>query len=601
MSTAVVKTGKAAWTGSAKPDAAHEDAPRLRVGPTAHGFLRSRNPVPDGESVTDASLRVVVAAGATGDVNITLKRVTSRPRWDDLAWDAEPSVSASNSVTVTVTDPAEGDAVTFDVTDLQQLIAGGSLNYGWRLEADVAVKVYGFESEHPPKLTVESQGKPAQPTDVQPAGIGSVAKPHVVFSAPDVTGEAEVQSVQVQVAATSSPAADADGTWTAPTFDSGEVAAETPDLDLASTAYTGVADAATVYWHVRWKSGGVWSDWSDTVAYTRTAWGTLAIDNPTGGTVLEPTPPLIATYAAAVRRFRVQVALTADLTDPVRDSGWLDGADATTVSWTPDKPLQDDTSYTVLFDVQDANNRAPSPSDPPYLRATADFTSDFEATVTVPTLSSVAQHPDFPLPQLTFTRSTAPDSFTVRRDGEVITADLDPADLLVSGTTYAWVDSTADATAHTWKVAAVVNGERSDWSSGVTATVFPPGLWLISTDLTRYVFLGDTNPDNWSVTDETALFRVVGASAQVQVDGALGDPEGTVDGVLMSNMFDSRTVTQQAADLKAMREARQPVILASPDYTAIVRLRNVLLRAHKDRRANQDIRTVSFAFIEDAD
>ena len=431
--------------------------------------------------------------------------------------------------------------------------------------------------------------------------VGSVAKPHVVFSAPDVTGEAEVQSVQVQVATTASPTADADGTWTSPTFDSGEVVAETAGLDLATTAYAGVADGSTIYLHVRWKSGGVWSDWSDTVAYTRDAWGALTIDNPTGGSVLEPTPPFIATYASAVRRFRVQVALTADLTDPVKDSGWLDGGDATTVSWTPAKPLQDDTAYTVLFDIQDANNRAPSPGDPPYLRATADFTPDFEATVTVPTLSSVAQHPDFPLPQLTFTRSSAPDSFTVRRDGEVIAADLDPADLLVSGTTYAWVDSTADAAAHTWKVAAVVNGERSDWSSGVTATVFPPGLWLISTDLTRYVFLGDTNPDNWSVTDETALFRVVGASAQVQVDGALGDLEGTVEGTLMANPFDTRTVPEMVADLRAIRAAREPVILASPGYTELVRLRNVLVRAHKDRRPNQDVRTVSFAFIEEAD
>lgn len=601
MSTAVVKAGKCAWTGSAKPDAVHEDPPRLRAGTTTHAYLRFRNPVPDGDTVSTASLRVVVASGAAGSVTFTLKRVTSRPFWDNLTWNHDPSVTATSSVAVVVSAPADGTAVTFDMTTLQQTIVGGSANYGWRIEADASVKLYGFDSANPPKLTVDSVTKAAQPTDMRPAGIGSVAKPHITFSAPDVTGEAEVQSVQVQISTSSAPAADSSGTWTAPTFDTGEVAATTPDLDLAATAYTGVANAATVYYHVRWKSGGVWSSWSDTVGYTRTNWGTETITNPTGGVVEEPTPPFIATYAAGVRRYRVQVVLAADTTDPVLDSGWLDGGSATTVSWTATKPLQDSTSYTVLYDIMDANNRSASPGDPAYLRATANFTTTFSATVTVPTLTSVAQHPSLPLPLLTFTRSTAPDSFTIRRDGKVIAADLDPADLLVSGTTYQWTDTKADAQAHDWQVAAVVNGQRSNWSTVLSTQIFPHGLWLMSTDLSRAVVLTDTNTDNWTVTDEAALFRVVGARGQVQIDGALGDIEGTVDGTLVAGPATTATVADMVADLEAIREARDPVIMVDRDYAGIVRLRNVLVRPHADRRANQDVRAVSFAFIEAAD
>src|SRR5690348_8991009 len=102
MSTAVVKDGKCAWTGSAKPAANHEDAPRLRAGSTTHAYVRLRNPVPDGDSVTSGSLRVVVASGAAGSVTFTLKRVTSRPQWDNLTWNNEPTVTSAGSVTAVV-------------------------------------------------------------------------------------------------------------------------------------------------------------------------------------------------------------------------------------------------------------------------------------------------------------------------------------------------------------------------------------------------------------------------------------------------------------------------------------------------------------------
>lgn len=597
MSAAVVKSGKCAWTGSAKPNANHEDAPRLRAGTASHAFLRMRSPVPDGDSVTSASLRLVVASGAAGSVTFTLKRVTARPHWDELTWNNEPTV-ASSSVTATVSDPADGTAVTLDVTSFLQLVAGGSANYGWRLEASSPVKVYGFASPNPPKLTVDTSSLPAQPTDLRPAGIGSKAAPTIVFSAPDVTGETEVQSVQVQLSTSSSPAADASGTWTSPTFDSGEVTATTPSLDLSTTAYSGLAADATIYWHVRWKSGGVWSPWSDTVSYTRKTWGTLTVSNPSGGVVQEPTPPLLLSYVAGVRRYRMQVVLASDPTRVIADSGWKDGASATTVSWTPPTPLNDSTNYVLLGDIMDANKRSPSPLDPEFLRVTAAFTATFDGTVTTPALSSAAKHPTLPLPQLTFTRATAPDSFTIKRDGLVVAADLDPASLFVSGTTYQWTDPTADSSTHTYAVAAVVNDKRSDWSSTTDVTVFPSGVWLISQDLTKYAVLLDANADSWEVADETALFAVIGSQYQVQVDGALGALQGSMAGLLLDSGLTAATVAEMAADIRSMREARESVIMVAPDFTGLVRLRNVLVRAHADRTATQDARAVSFGFVE---
>ena len=603
MTTSVVTNGKSSWVGSAKPNAVHDEPPRLRAGAgTAnYAFLRSRSPVPDGDSVTSASLRVVVASGAAGSVTLTLKRVTKRVTWDELTYNTKPTVTSTGSASVVLSSPADGTVATFDITSIMQTIAGGVANYGWRIESDVAVRLYGYDSQNPPKLTVDSVSKPGTPTDLRPAGNGSLAKPVLTFSAPDVTGEAVIQSVQAQLSTSSSPTADADGTWTSPTFDSGEVTALAPALDLSGTAYGGLAADATIYWHIRWKSGGVWSDWSDTVAYTRMAWGTLTVTNPSGGVVEEPTPPLIASYADGVARYRVAVYQAEDLTSAVAASGWLDGADATSVSWTPTTALQDDTDYTVQFDIQDANVRTSSQGDPNFLRVTEDFTTTFVDTVTAPMLVSVAQDADLPLPMLTFTRSTAPDSFTICRDGKVVAADLDPADLLVSGTTYAWRDTNfgEPLVSHTYEVAAVVNGQRSDWSSGGAVTITPVGLWIIGSDLTTWFMLVDYRlGDGWQRTDQSELFTVIGRSTSVQITAALGAIEGSVDGNLVGGPATTATASEMADSFEAIRLAQAPVTMICGDYVGKVRLRNMLLKPHPDRKANQDIRAVSLAFIE---
>lgn len=596
MSTAIVKSGKCAWTGSAKPNANHEDAPRLRAGTASHAFLRMRSPVPDGDSVTGASLRVVVASGAAGSVTFTLKRLTSRPGWDELTWNNEPSV-ASASVTATVSGPTDGTAVTLDVTSLLQLIAGGAANFGWRLEASSAVKVYGFDSANPPKLTVDTSSLPAQPTDLRPAGIGSLAKPHVVFSAPDITGEAEVQSVQVQLSTSSSPAADTAGTWTSPTFDSGEVTSTTPDLDLAATAYGGLAADATIYWHVRWKSGGVWSPWSDTVSYLRKTWGTLTVSNPSGGVVKEPTPPLLLSYAAGVRRYRMQVVLASDNTKVVDDSGWRDGASATTVSWTPTKPLHDSTNYVLLGDVMDANKRTPSPGDPDFLRATAAFTATFDNTVGAPTLVSVGQAPSVPMAQLTVTRSTAPDSFAIKRDGLVVAADIDPADVFVSGTTYAPVDATASGMRdHTWSVAAVVNDKRSDWSNSITTSVNPLGVWLVSQDRSLSVCMAGTDISNLGRNDQVGVFRVAGSTKGVVISSARGFAEGTYQGEIRAEA--GRTAFDYYDDLEAIAELDEWVYLVAATVFLKVRVWNVAPRPDELIREGRIILNTSFAFAE---
>lgn len=245
MTTATITSGKDSWVGSGNPSATHFSAPRLKVDSgAAYAFVHFKSPVPEGATVAPAELSLTVAAGSTGVVTFSAKRVASRIDWSELTYDNMPGVTGT-AATVTLTDPAVGDVVTFDVAAHLQAIADGDPNYGWRIESNDTdpIKFYGFDAQdNGPVLEVEWSMKPATPTNLIPNGIVSLAKPFLQFSAPDFTGDDEVNALHIQIDAASSPTADADGTWTSPDFDSGTVSDTVPELDLA----VGAARTASV-------------------------------------------------------------------------------------------------------------------------------------------------------------------------------------------------------------------------------------------------------------------------------------------------------------------------------------------------------------------
>lgn len=604
MTTATITSGKDSWVGSVRPNATHFSAPKLRVDSgEALAFVHLKSPVPPGDTVVSAVLRVTVAVGATGSFTFSAKRVASRVDWSDLTWNNKPGVTGA-AATDAVTDPAEGDVLEFDVTTHVQAIVDGDPNYGWRIESDLtdAVKFYGFDSGDGATLDVEYYTRPAAPTDLVPAGIVSLVDPFLQASASDTTGEDEVAAVHVQVDSNASPTEDAEGTWTAPDFDSGTVASTVLELDLSTTAFAGLADAEVAYWHIRFQNpAGVWSDWSDTVQITRDAKSSLTIDNPpVGATVLEPTPPILATFAGTATAWRVRVVMADDNRLIWTESGKRAATDPNDIAWTPHKSeaLNDGLMYKVIVDVWDDVDRVGSVGDPTYTRATREFTVADEVGVTAPTAVSVTQHATLPLAVVNFTRASAPDSFVIYRDGKVAEAEVDPSDVFVSGTSYAWTDPALrdPMSTHSYRVRAVVNGEQSAKSSAVTGSVVPSGLWLISQDRTLSCVLAGDGIDGWSRQDEVTLYKVHGREQLVQIRGSLGALGGSFAGDIYDHA--SRTVEDLADDLEEIRELDEWVTLVAADYGAKVRLRDVTVSPHSDTREGRVWKRASFSFIE---
>ena len=609
MTTATITSGKDSWVGSANPTATHFSAPRLKVDSgAAYAFVHFKSPVPQGATVASATLSLTVAVGSTGADTFTARRVASRIDWSELTWDNKPGVTGT-SATDAVTDPAAGTVVEFDVAAHLQAIADGDPNYGWRIESNDTdpIKFFGFDADADgPVLEVEWSMKPATPTNLVPNGIVSLAKPFLQFSAPDFTGDDEVNALRVQIAATAAPAADAEGTWTSPTYDSGTVSETVPELDLSMTAYAGLADAQTAYWHARWRNqSGRWSDWSDTAVLTRDVKDTLTINYPaaTPTEVFELRPTFTATFGGTLTSWRIRVVDDADRRVVYAKSGVVKAASPTAISWklNQDWPhLRDGRTYLLIVDAWDNVARVASVGDPARIRATRTFTVNQNTGITAPVSVSVSEHASLPLPVFEFTRTTAPDSFTIYRDDVAVDVDVDPDDIHVTGTTYQWVDPAADPmVSHSYRARAVVGGQQSAKSAAVSGTVTPKGVWLISQDRTLWVTLAGaegTGIDGWSREDEVALYKVHGREQLVQIRGSLGALGGSFAGSMRDE--DGRTVAEYRDDLEALRQLDEPVSLIAADYAALVRLRNVTDSVHTDTTANRIQRRVSFEFIE---
>lgn len=568
MAEDVVRFGKDAWAGSGAPGVNHNDAKRIKFKDTSvYGYLHMKNPVPHGLVVVSATLTVYVASASTwaGTHTVDVKRLSERARFGKLDWDNKPgTVGATRSTTVTDPDPAQ--AIDIDVTSHVTTWTDGDPNYGWRISTDSssALKLWGFESDYPPILTVEYAISPSQPVDLSPSGGAvSVQKPTFQFDAVDLTNPQDMSDLQIQI----DPAANA----TTPAFDSGWVAASAPEWDSSASAWAGLADGASTQWRARYRNGSVVGDWSDWVSFSRAAKGTVTITNPAASPnnfVAEATPPLMHTFSGTQVTWRKFVTEQADSTERVADSGKADGGD---LSWTPPKKkLQDDGAYTLHVRVWDDVVRVATPGDPLFAEATRNFTFQHDATVNAPVMVSATQQGATPFVDVTFTRSTAPDSWTILRDGKVIDALIDPADTLTSGTTHVYTDPGASPQVqHSYEVRAVVNGKASPKSSPGLVSVRPIGGWLLNIAEGTGQQLLDLEVD-YSEPDMAGVYRT--EAGVVRVRQALGVAEGRVEGNLVESA--GHDLAAAEAFIRAL-EQRGTCQLAWNDMSIEVQIGNV--------------------------
>lgn len=610
----VLRSGKAGWVGSGNPDEPHFNVPRLRVvSGAAETFLKMPVPADPGENVTVADLALTVASSAaTGSVTFTLRRVAERVPWSNLTWQTAPGVTGA-SVTAVISDPAEGDVVTFDIAALAQFAVDGP-HYGWRLTSSSGsvTRFYGFDTDAGPSFDFAATEAPARATDLVPNGIGSLAKPVLQWTPADLNGGDAQTGFRVQIATTASPTEDADGIWTSPAYDSGTVVDPAAELDLSATAYAGVSAGSGFYWQVLWLSEtGLWSPVSDTAHYERETKPTWTFVNPTGGEVDSTRPTFEATFSGDLSAWRARLALASKPHQVIAGSG-KQQATADEMQWQPldsvyivgqrePVTLQDGEDYILTLEGwRDGEGYVASAGDPIAVEASVTFTVNEDTGITAPTMVSADQHATLPVNVITITRPTAPDALVLYRNGRAV-ATVDAADAHTTGTTYVINDALGKPMRQaTYAVRAQVDGAGISALSGTdTATLVPKGVWFISADLEQSVQLGGP-PPSMRRSDEAGVYVTQGDGEEVDlvvIRSGRGKVDDTYTGQLAPRAGE-RSAQDQMDDLEAMWESSEPVYLIAGNVSKRVRILDLQATADEYVSGNRNWSVVSVRHVE---
>lgn len=593
MPDSTLRNATDAYTDGANPSRNYATSSTLRVrSADRFSWLHFNMPAPLGSTIKSAKLRLYYADTWTART-ISAQRVSESWKLSRITHQNQPAVVGS-IVNVAAPAGAAGTFIELDVTSILQSVANGASWHGLRLSSSSTssssfVSTEGASARRP-TLFVEWTDAPLAPTTLHPSAGNAVStnKPTLRFDYTDALGDTTLDAVRVQI--------DAAADWVTPDFDSGWVTATTPELDLDTTAYAGLANNATTFWRVQVRdASGLVSQWSDDESFARSDLGVVTITNPPAVTsvVTEPSPPIIWTYSGTQARYRVIISDAADPSIVLADSKDIDG---TETSWTPPtKTLTRVGPYVVEVRVTDDELREATPDALDYAVATRSFTVTHDPAVTaVSALAATAPSVDKPRIELTWTRGTAPDKYVIVRDGETIEDELAPEDVLVAGTSYLYADDAARPwSEHTWQVRAVVNGAQSG-SASVVATPKTRGIWLFDKARDLEVWLAGSEEGGWSMGEEATVFAPIGGTQIVRRVQSQRGYEGQLGGVLVDRA--GRTAIEYEADLLAMREQPASVVtLALADISLRVVLGNITTYP---TNTIPPVRRVSFDFWE---
>lgn len=515
---------------------------RTVTGQAVFMYAYFTRPFPLGATIQTAKLVLYSdAIPDTGTTTVTATRLKQQVSMTGVTYNTRPtSLFPSPAVASNTGAKPAGYAWEIDVTAHMQSVANGDPWYGWQVVGSFPASRMFYShrwltTTQRPRLEVTYSIPPTAPSDPVPAGgrAVSLAKPVLRATYTDLGADNPIQAIQVQ--------RNTANVWGVPTWDSGQVTASAAELDTATTTWPALADNETVWWRMRVLDiNGLWSAWSIPESFRRDIKGSVTITNPAvapNNQVNEATPPITWTFAG-----ETQAAYQVNIADPatgrvIWSSGKITGT-ATGLTLPEGVLTETGVAYNLRVIIWDAKQRETTPADPAWTDASRDFTFALSATA-APTLGLTAV-PTAGRPRivLTWTRSTAPDSFTVLRNGAVVESGILPQDVLVSGTTYSWTDpQPVPIVSSTYQVAAVVNGKASSGNATATLALTVQGIWLADKTRTNEVLIYGKSDRNWIYGETSEVFEVLGATEVSVVTHSLRGLEGSVTGQLRGGGF----------------------------------------------------------------
>lgn len=464
-------------TKAAEPDRNYLRTNRLWLGEGAnarHAWLYFTNPWPDGATIVSAKLQVY-----HGQYTLA-SEMSLYARLADEAWAAnrikfnnQPGIISGLVASATKSSVVQGEMWEIDITNLIQEVANGQPWYGLRIDSPVGDLVNLYASDAPrsdtrPQVIIEWSDKPEQPEDLVPADLRAVSKefPILTYDFIDLSGSIRQEAQQVQFG-TSETTLEAGTT----TYDTGELPTSSATLDTAQTGWGGLPDGGATWWRVRAQdSAGLWSDWSEAVAFQRRTKGTLVIDSPTGNALYDITPVISWTFTDRTQRsYQVAVAKSDDPANWIWDTGKVTSSNTTvTLPFGVFDDLNDE--YLIMVRIWDTINRVLTPGDPTYVEESVLVTIQYDDVIDCHTTAlSASSSPLFPKAELSWevTGTVAPTSFVIQRSedgGDVweAVADEMAQSLYISGDRYEFEDLTAPPyTALLYRVVPVADGRMT--------------------------------------------------------------------------------------------------------------------------------------------
>jgi hypothetical protein len=333
-------------------------------------------------------------------------------------------------------------------------------------------------------------------------------------------------------------------------------------------------------------------------AWTGTAHASASEFRAPASTVAEHTPPVAWTTTFTQKAWRVRVLDPADPTRVLHDTGRRAGTtqDYTIPARDPAtdrRILVDDRSYQLTVWAWDDVDREATPGDPRFASATVVFHYVDDPTPNQVTALVATQVTDTPYVDLTWQRTTTPDSWTIIHNGKTVETGIPGAELLVSGTSYKYRYKDARPGAHDFKVKPTVNGLTAG-SPTASVTIEATGLWVMGPDDID-VLVGVLGDDfgSFAMPDRATTFELPQGLHPVRITQGVSGLRGDVRGALS---LDGGRTADEWADrlLKLKKRYDEGVTLYFGDVVIRARIFDIVVEPSRDG----DTRLVSFGFYQ---